>query len=103
MTANLQAVHAGHAGQVDAGRVGEVTRGVNGMGAAAVAAIVEVVLGVGLLCLFMVALAFDPIDRRFCARGKRIAERSRRLAAAPHAAGTTGAVAEGAYAILPAD
>ena len=100
MTANLQAVHAG---QVDAGRVGEVTRGVSGMGAAAVAAIVEVVLGVGLLCLFMVALAFDPIDRRFSARGKRIAERSRRLAATPRAAGTAGVGAEGAYAILPAD
>ena len=99
-TANLQAVHPG---QVAAGPVGEVTRGVGGMGAAAVAAVVEVVLGVGLLCLFMLALAFDPIDRRFSARGKRIAERSRRLAATPRAAGTAGVGAEGAYAILPAD
>ena len=94
MTANFQVVHPG---QVDAGRVGEVTRGVGGMGALAVTAVAEVVLGVGLLCLFMVALMYDPIDRRFSARGKRIAERSKRLAAAPSGA------QEGAYAILPAD
>ena len=97
MTANLQAVHPGHAGQVDAGRVGEVTRGVGGFGAAEMAAVVEVVLGVGLLFLFLLALMCDPIDRRFSARGRRIAERSKRLAAAP------SAVAEGAYAILPTD
>ena len=90
-------LHVVHSGQVDAGRMGEVTRGVGGMGAAAVAAIVEVVLGAGLLCLFLLALVCDPIDRRFSPRGKRIAERSKRLAAAPHAEG------EGAYAILPAD
>ena len=100
MTANLQAVHPG---QVDAGRVGEVTRGVGGFGAAAVAAVVEVVLGIGLLCLFMLALMCDPIDRRFSGRGKRIAERSKRLAATPPAAGTAGSPAEGAYAILPTD
>ena len=86
-----------HTGQVDAGRIGEVTRGVGGMGAGAVAAVVEVVLGAGLLCLFLLALVCDPIDRRYSARGKRISERSRRLAAAP------SAVSEGAYAILPAD
>jgi hypothetical protein len=94
MTANLQAAHAG---RVDAGRVGEVTRSVGGFGAAAVTAVVEVVLGVGLLCLFMLAMAYDPLDRRFSARGKRIAERSKRLATAP------SATPEGAYAILPTD
>ena len=77
--------------------MGEVTRSVSGMGAAAVTAVVEVVLGAGLLCLFVVAVVCAPIDRRFSARGKRIAERSRRLTAAP------SAVSEGAYAILPAD
>jgi hypothetical protein len=77
--------------------MGEVTRGVGGMGAAAVAVVVEVVLGAGLLCLFLLALVCDPIDRRMSARGKRITERSKRLAAAP-SAGT-----EGAFAILPAD
>ena len=86
-----------HAGQVDAGRIGEVTRGVGGMGAAAVAAVVEVVLGAGLLCLFLLALVCDPIDRRYSARGKRIADRSKRLAASPSAG------IEGAFAILPAD
>ena len=85
------------AGQVDAGRLGEVTRGVGGVGASAVAAVVEVVLGAGLLCLFLVALVCDPVDRRVSARGKRIAERSKRLAASPSASN------EGAYAILPAD
>ena len=94
MTANLQAVHAG---QVDGDRLNEVTRGVGGMGTAAVAAVVEVVLGVGLLCLFLLALVCDPIDRRFSARGKRITERGKRLATAPRADG------DAAYAILPAD
>lgn len=86
-----------HSGQVDAGRISEVARGVGGMGAASVAAVIEVVLGAGLLCLFLLALVCDPIDRRMSARGKRIAERSKRLAAAPSASN------EGAYAILPAD
>ena len=86
-----------HAGQMDAGRIGEVTRGVGGVGAATVAAVIEVVLGAGLLCLFLLALVCDPIDRRVSARGKRITERSKRLATAPSASD------EGAYAILPAD
>ena len=86
-----------HTGQVDAGRIGEATRGMGGMGAAAVTAVIEVVLGAGLLCLFLLALVCDPIDRRVSARGKRITERSKRLAAAPSASN------EGAYAILPAD
>ena len=94
MTASYPTMHSG---QVDAGRVGEVTRGVGSMGAAAVTAIVEVVLGVGRLFLFVLALMCDPIDRRFSARGKRIAERGKRLAATPSEA------SEGAYAILPAD
>ena len=94
MTASYPAMHSG---QVDAGRMGEVTRGVGGMGAATVTAVVEVVLGVGLLFLFMLALMCDPIDRRFSARGKRIAERGKRLAGTPREAN------DGAYAILPAD
>ncbi|MGI8424842.1 MAG: hypothetical protein ACR2NO_12165 [Chloroflexota bacterium] len=91
MSANVQVVHAG---QVDAGGVGDVGRSI---GKAAIATAIEVILGAGLLCLFVLALACDPLDRRFSTRGKRITERSRRLMA------SGGANGEGAYAILPAD
>jgi len=71
--------------------VGELPRG---LAAAALAIVVEVVLGACLLVLFLLAVVYDPIDRKFSTRGRRIAERTRRL--------THGSV-EGAYAILPAD
>lgn len=86
MSANLQAVQAGRAAQV-----GEIPRGIGG---AALAVVVEVALGACLLVLFLLAAAWDPIDRKIGARGRRIAERTKRI--------SHGSV-EGAYAILPAD
>lgn len=91
MSANLQAVQVGQSGAGGVGSVGEVSRGLAG---AAVTMVVDVALGACLLCLFLLALAWDPIDRKIGARGKRIAARTRKL-------GTGNA--EGAYAILPAD
>lgn len=54
----------------------------------------EVLVGLWVLCLFLVAAAWDPIDRRFGSRSQRIAQR---LASrpAPRQSGD-------AYAILPA-
>ncbi|HEU5314599.1 MAG TPA: hypothetical protein VFX49_00690 [Chloroflexota bacterium] len=85
MSANLQAV------QVRPAIVGDMSRGLI---AAAGTMLLEVALGTCLLALFLVALAWDPIDRKLGARGRRIAERTRKLS---HGS------AEGAYAILPAD
>jgi hypothetical protein len=84
MSANVQVV--GHAP-----RAGDLPRGI---GAAALAMVAEVVLGACILVLFLVALACDPIDRKVSARGKRIAEREKRL---------NKSSVEGAYAILPSD
>lgn len=56
--------------------------------------VIEVILGAWLVFLFMLALAWDPIDRRVGARGRRLAERQ--------ALRPTGEQAE-AYAILPAE
>lgn len=61
--------------------------------------LLEVVVGVWLMSLFLLALAWDPIDRRIGTRGKRIAAR---IAARPAtSAGTRDS--SGAYAILPAE
>ncbi len=70
--------------------------------------VLEVVLGTWVLLLFLVAVAWDPIDRRMGARRRRLAERAahRALSAPPHAAaqGGSGRVHDtGAYAILPAE
>ena len=83
MSANFQAV--------EQTRMGTLPRGI---GAAAVTVAIEVALGACMLVLFLIALACDPIDRRVSARGRRIAEREKRL--------NRGTV-DGAYAILPAD
>lgn len=85
MSTTLQAV------QVRPAAVGDASRGLI---AAAGAMLIEVALGACLLALFLLALAWDPIDRKIGARGKRIAERTRKLS---HGS------AEDAYAILPAD
>jgi hypothetical protein len=61
------------------------------------AIVLEVLVGMGLLCLFVLALAWDPIDRRIGARGKRIAARATQRGTG--ADGTDG----DAYAILPAE
>ena len=83
MSANVQAV-----GQT---RMGALPRGIV---AAAVTIVAEVALGACMLVLFLVALACDPIDRRISARGRRIAEREKRLRRDS---------VDGAYAILPSD
>jgi hypothetical protein len=85
MSANVQAV------QVRPAAVGDASRG---LVAAAGTMLIEVALGACLLVLFLLALAWDPIDRKMGARGKRIAERTKKL---------SSGTAEGAYAILPAD
>jgi hypothetical protein len=61
--------------------------------------LLEVVIGVWLLSLFLLALAWDPIDRRFGTRSKRIAAR---LAERPAASGAARN-SDGAYAILPTE
>ena len=85
MSANLNAV------QVRPAAVGDMSRGLI---TAAGTMLVEVALGACLLVLFVLALAWDPIDRKIGARGKRIAERTRKL---------NPSAPEGTYAILPAD
>ncbi len=57
--------------------------------------VLEVLVGLWVLCLFLAAAAWDPLDRRFGQRSRRIAQR---LASRP-AARQSG----DAYAILPAE
>ncbi len=61
------------------------------------AIVLEVLVGMWLLCLFVLALAWDPIDRRVGSRRRRIAER------AAHRQGAQEGAGDGAYAILPAE
>ncbi len=65
-------------------------------GARAWAIVLELVLGLWLLCLFLLAVAWDPIDRRIGARGRRIAQRAAHRSSGDSADGN-------AYAILPAE
>jgi hypothetical protein len=78
--------------------------------------VLEVVIGTWVLLLFLLALAWDPIDRRVGPRRHRIAARAaQRALTAPPATGAVGIVASaaptvatrkhdtGAYAILPAE
>jgi hypothetical protein len=70
--------------------------------------VLEVVLGTWVLLLFLLALAWDPIDRRMGARRRSIAARAaQRAQSAPPAVGNLGGASRvhdtGAYAILPAE
>lgn len=53
----------------------------NGSSIRPITIVLEVILGIWLIFLFIVALAWDPIDRRLGFRAKRIAERAELRAA----------------------
>lgn len=61
--------------------------------------VLEVVLGAWLLFLFLLALAWDPIDRKIGTRGRELAGRASRRVTD----GGQGATATGSYAILPVE
>jgi hypothetical protein len=77
---------------------GQIGRGAVAAGAAVVEVVLEVAIGAGLLLLFILALAWDPVDRRFGFHARRREERLNSRASAP----ITLASADGAYGIAPA-
>jgi hypothetical protein len=67
------------------------------------AVVLEVVVGAGVLLLFLVALAWDPIDRRIGARKRHLEARAAQRALGAPADAVRGGAGSGAYAILPAE
>ena len=69
--------------------------------AAAVELVLEIVVGAGMLLLFLVAMAWDPIDRKLGLHARRVAERQeQRTVVAPPVAELRAT--DGAYGIAAA-